>query len=85
MFGSVGRQKENNIKLIKYTEKRFWDKNRITKYWKQEIHLLKKSFKVQINNFTKNLFREFMLNVTYVWMIAMDYKDQILEQRYQKF
>ena len=32
MFGSVGRQKENNTKLIKYTEKLFEDKNRITKY-----------------------------------------------------
>ena len=32
MFGSVGRQKENNINLIKYTEKFFSDKNRITNY-----------------------------------------------------
>ena len=32
MFGSVGRQKENNIKLIKYKEKLFKDRNRITKY-----------------------------------------------------
>ena len=39
MFGSVGRYKENNIKLIKYTEKLFKGKNRIIKYWKQEIHL----------------------------------------------
>ena len=32
MFWSVGRQKENKIKLIKYTEKLIKDKNRITKY-----------------------------------------------------
>ena len=35
-------------------------------------NLSKKYFKDHINNFTKNLFREFLLNITKVWMIAMD-------------
>ena len=48
-------------------------------------NLSKKSFKVHINNFTKSLFREFLLNVAKVWMIPMDYTYQELEQRYRKF
>ena len=89
MFENVGRQKESNIKINLSIQKNFFK----TKIEQQNIenkkfilvgNLSKKSFKVHINNFTKNLFRDFLLNISKVWMFAMDYTYQKIRTKVLK-